>query len=205
MPTSTIDNGEIKNVHVNASAGFERSKLALETKKFNIDLEQLRIHDSASNAVLPNSASGDDLALILGSRGTTGFRVETGDAKATTVTQYAAGRFWLPAEYEAGGTIAIAAYAGMHTTVSDGTATIDFEVYKKNEADYTHGSDLCTTGATTINSLTLGEKAFTITPTGCNNGDEFNFRLTIAITDSATGTAVHGVFSKLYLNLQVRG
>ena len=205
MPTTTINAGDISNTEINAAAEIVRSKLALESKKFNIDLEQLRIHDSASNAVLPNTASGDDLALVLGSRGTTGFRVETSDAKATTVTQRAAFRFWLPAEYEAGGSISLLAFAGMHTTVSDGSATVDFECYKKDEADYTHGSDLCTTSATSINSLTLAAKSFTVTPTGCVNGDEFNVRMTVAITDSATGTGVYGVISKVYLLLQVRG
>ena len=202
---TSINTDSILDKHINSSAGIARSKLALESKKFNQDLESLRIFDSASNAVLPNTAASDDLGLILGTQGTTDFSVQTSDAKATTVTQKARFRMWLPAEYESGGTISLVAHAGMITTVSDGTATVDFSVYAKDESDFSHGSDLCTTAATDINSLTFGAKAFTITPTGLTNGDELSVLMTIAITDSATGTAVIGVASKIYWLLQLRG
>ena len=205
MPTTYLNSDEIKNVHCNSSMGLERSKLAQEGKKYNIPLEDLRIFDSASNAVLPNTAATDDLGLILGTQGTTDFSVQTSDAKATTVTQKARFRFWLPPEYDAGQTIKIVAHAGMLTTVSDGTATIDFSVYAKDEADFTHGADLVTTSATTINSLTLAAKEFSITPTSLVNGDELSALVTIAITDAATGTAVIGLVTKFYFLLDVRG
>jgi len=195
----------VLNKHINSSAGIARSKLALESLKYNQDLESLRIFDSASNAVLPNTAASDDLGLILGTQGTTDFSVQTSDAKATTVTQKARFRFWLPPEYEAAGTITLVAYAGMLTTVANGTATVDFSVYAKDEDDISHSADLVTTSATTINSLTLGAKSFTITPTSRVNGDELSVLMTVAITDSATGTAVIGLISKLYWLLQVRG
>jgi len=203
--SSSIITDSIYNKHVNSGAEIVRSKLALESKKYNQDLESLRIFDSASNAVLPNTAASDDLGLILGTQGTTGFSVQTSDAKATTVTQKARFRFWLPPEYEAGGTITLVAYGGMITTASDGTATVDFSVYAKDEADFTHGADICTTAATTINSLTFGAKSFTITPTSRVNGDELSVLMTVAITDGATATAVIGAFSKIYWLLQVRG
>ena len=202
---STLDLLSVKNRHAAADAEFERSKLALESKKFNQDLESLRIFDSATNAVLPNAATSDDLGLILGTQATTGFSVQTSDAKATTVTQKARFRFWLPAEYVSGGTITLVPHAGMLTTISDGTATIDFSVYAKNEADFTHSADICTTTATTINSLTLGAKSFTVTPTSRVNGDELSVLMTIAITDGATGTAVIGLISKIHWLVQVRG
>ena len=202
---SDINNTSITNTHISATAAIVRAKLALESKKFNQDLESLRIFDSASNAVLPNTAATDDLGLILGTQGTTGFSIQTSDAKATTVTQKARFRMWLPAEYEAGGTITLVPHAGMLTTISDGTATIDFQVYAKNEADFTHSADLCTTAATTINSVTLAATSFTITPTSRVNGDELSVLMTIAITDGATGTAVLGLVSKIHWLLQVRG
>ena len=203
--SSSVDAGAIKNVDINASAAIDRSKLALDSKLYNVDLEQLRIFDSAANAVLPNTASSDDLGLIIGTQGTDGFSIQTSDAKATTIGQKARCRFWLPSEYEAGGTVSITAYAGMLTTISDGTATVDFSVYSKDEADISHSADLVTTSATTINSLTLGAKTFTITPTGLTNGDELSVLMTVAITDGATGTAVLGLISKVYWTLQCRG
>ena len=205
MPTTTILAGDVKDVHCNDSMDLQRSKLKQDSKKYNIPLEDLRIFDSASNAVLPNTAASDDLGLLLGTQGTDGFSVQTSDAKATTVTQKARFRFWLPPEYDAGETVQVCAYAGMKTTVSDTTATIDFSVYKKNEADNTHGSDLVTTGATTINSLTLAEKAFSLTTTGFVNGDELSGLITIAITDGATGTAVLGFVTKFYLLIDIKG
>jgi len=206
MVSASIDSGEIKNVHVSGSAEIGRAKLALETLKYNVNLEDLRIFDSASNAVLPNTAASDDLGLILGTQGTDGFSVQTSDAKATTVTQKARFRFWLPPEYEPGGTISIVAHAGMlGPAISDGTATVDFSCWHKNEADITHGSDLVTTSATTINSTTLAAKSFTVTPTSRVNGDELSVLMTVDITDTATGTAVIGLISKIHFALQLRG
>lgn len=203
--TSSLNNSSVYNKHINAGAEISRSKMALESKKFPVDLATLRIWDSASNAVLPNTAGTDDLGLILGTIATNGHSVRTSDAKATTVTQKAALVFSLPPEYEAGGTISLVSYAGMLTTVSDGTATIDKSVYLKDPADATHGSDLVTTSATTINSTTLAAKSFTVTPTSLVNGDELTALLTIAITDAATGTAVIGMLTQLYWLIEVRG
>ena len=93
----------------------------------------------------------------------------------------------------------------MKTTVSDTTATIDFEAYAKNEATGAVGSDLVTTAATTINSLTAAAKEFVITPTGLVSGDELDIRVTIAIVDSTTATAVIGRIMKLYMLSSVKG
>lgn len=205
MPTTIFNSDEIENVHCKSSMALQRSKLAQESLKYNIPLEDLRIFDSATNAVLPNTAATDDLGLVLGTQGTDGFSVQTSDAKATTVTQKARFRFWLPPEYDAGQTITVVAFAGMKTTVSDTTATIDFSVYAKSEADNTHSADLVSTAATSINSLTLAAKSFTITPTSRVNGDELSGLITIAITDGATGTAVLGFVTKFYFLLDIRG
>ena len=205
MPNTYFINDEILNVHCNSAMGLERSKLASEVKKYNIPLEQFRIFDSASNAVLPNAAVSDDLGLILGTFGTSDFSIQTSDAKATTVTQKARFRFWLPPEYDAGQAVQIVAYGGMLTTISDGTATVDFNVYKKDAATGLVGSDLVTTAATTINSLTAGADVFDLTTTGFVNGDELTGMVTIAITDTATGTAVIGKLTKIYYQITVRG
>lgn len=205
MPTTNLNPSEVQDVHCHPSMGLQRSKLASNVLKYNVPLEDLRIFDSATNAVLPNTAASDDLGLDLGVLGTNGLTIQTSDAKATTVTQKAKFRIWLPAEYDAGQTLQIVAHAGMLTTVSDGTATIDFEAYAKDEADGTHGSDLVTTAAQTINSLTLAAKAFSLDATGLANGDEISLLMTVAITDSATATAVLGFVAKLYMQMAVRG
>lgn len=195
---------EIDNSHINPSAAIERSKLATEIKKINIQLELLRVHDAYQTGI-PTTAASDDLGLIVGTFGTDAIVVQTSDAKATSVTQRARFTFRLPDNYVDDGAISVAAHAGMKTTVSDTTATIDFEVYKKNDATGLVGADLCTTSATTINSLTAAAKEFVVTPTGFVNGDELDIRVTIAITDSATATAVIGQIMKLYILASVKG
>lgn len=202
--TIQIPSGEIVNSQINASAAIERSKLAQETLKFNVPLELLRVHD-AFQTDLPTTAASDDLGLIIGTFGTDAIVVQSSDSKATSVTQRARFTFRLPENYAAGQSISVAAWAGMKTTVSDGTATIDFEVYKKDDSTGLVGSDLVTTSATTINSLTAAAKEFTVTPTGINPGDELDIRVTIAITDGATATAVIGRIMKLYMLLSVKG
>lgn len=129
--TVTIPSGSISNSHVAASAAIERAKLAQESLKTNIPLEMLRVHDAFQTS-LPTTAASDDLGLIIGTFGTDAVVVQTSDAKATTVTQRARFSFRLPENYQAGEAISFVAFAGMKTTVSDTTATIDFEVYAKN-------------------------------------------------------------------------
>lgn len=211
--TSYVDEGSLKNREIASDADIDRSKLATDSKKFAQRFDSLKIFDSTSDARLPFTAASDDLAMVLGDSGsgeptasTAGDSIQTSDAKAAAgQTQKARFTFHLPPEYLAGGTITLVAYAGMITTVSDTTATIDFEVFHKDPTDYTHGTDLCTTSATSINSLTLAAKSFTITPTGLIDADELSVLMTIAINDGATGTAVIGVVSQLYWLLQVKG
>lgn len=202
--TTTIPANELIGTQINEFASIERTKLATEVKKINIPLELLRVHDAFQTS-LPTTAATDDLGLIIGTFGTDGIVLESSDGKATTITQYGRFLFRLPECYVDGGTISIAAHAGMKTTVSDTTATIDFQAYKKDVATGLVGSDLVTTSATTINSLTAAAKEFVITPTGLVNGDELDIRVTIAITDGATVTAVIGRIMKLYAVISVKG
>lgn len=202
MPTTTLLSGDVLNSHVNAAAGIERSKLAQETKKYNIPFEDLRIWDSGSNAVLPNTAGSDDLGLIIS---TNDFYVQTSNAGSTTVTQKLRFRWSVPAEYDAGQTLQLVFYGGMNTAVANGTATVDFAVYKTDPDTGLVGSDLSTTtAATTINSLTFAARAFDITATGIVNGDQLIAIMTIAITDSGTPTTLARM-SKVYYSLAVKG
>jgi len=205
MPISIIiPSNEIVNSQINESAGIERVKLATEIKKINIPLELLRVHDAFQTSI-PTSASADDLGLSIGAFGTNAIVVETSDSKAASVTQYARFTYRLPDNYVSGGAISVAAHAGMKTTVSDTTAVIDFQVYAKNDSTGLVGSDLVTTSATTINSLTAAAKEFVVNPSGLVSGDELDIRVSVAITDGATPTAVIGRLMKLYMLVAVKG
>lgn len=201
--TFVIPSNEIVNSMINTNAGIERQKLATEILKFNVPLENVRIWD-AFQTNLPTTAAADDLGFVIGTFGTDAPVIQSSDGKATTITQRARFNVRLPENYVNDGTLSVAAWAGMKTTVSDTTATIDFEVYKKNDATGLVGSDLCITAATTINNLTPSEKSFSITPTGLIAGDELDIRVTIAITDGSTPTAVIGRIMKLYMLLSVK-
>lgn len=205
MPiTVIIPSGEIVNSQINSNAAVDRAKLAAEQLKDNIPLEHVRIWD-AFQTNLPTTASSDDLGMIPGTWATDAVTIQTSDAKNTTVTQRARFVYRLPMNYASGQPISVVAWAGMRTTVSSSTATIDFEAYKKNDSTAGAGSDLVSTSATTINSLTAADKAFVIDPTGLVAGDELDIRVTIAITDVGTGTAVIGRIMKLYMLPTVRG
>lgn len=170
---------------------------------YSVPLEALRVWDA--KATLPvATAANDDLALVTGTPGTNAPRIQSGDGKATTITRKIGFQFVLPAEYVSGESITLRLLAGMVTTVSDGTATVDANVYKVG-TDGSVGSDLVTTNAQSINDLTAANKDFTITPTGLVAGDILDVVVTIAITDAATGTAVIGQINKIQMLLDIKG
>lgn len=154
---------------------------------------------------LPATPLTDDLGLVGGTFGTDSPSIQTEDLKAAgATTSYARACFQLPPEYDAGQTCKIRARGGMLTTVSDTTATVDFEVYESDDFAGI-GSDLCTTAATTINSLTEANQDFTITETGLAAGDWLDIRMAVAVNDAATGTEVKAQIGLVALLLDIRG
>lgn len=170
---------------------------------FQIPLTDFRVHD-AFHTNLPGTAASDDLALIGTAFGTSSPTIQTSDLKNTTGTQRARCLVRIPESYVTGETVKIRVYAGMNTTVASSSATVDVEAY---EVDGTGGisSDLCTTAATSINNLTNSAKDFDITASSLAAGDILDVRLTIAITDSATATAVIGEIGYVALLADIKG
>lgn len=200
----TLAANAVTNSNIIASAAIARSKLALETKKFVIPLSDLRVWDALATN-LPGTASSDDLALNSGTFGTTGPTIRTDDVKNTTTTRYARLQIRLPAEYDSAGTVQIRVSGGMVTTVASSSATVDIEAYKLNKTVAALSSDLVSTSAQSINSLTFADKDFTVTSSGLVSGDILDVRLTIAVSDTATVTAVIGAIGSLELLCEVRG
>lgn len=160
---------------------------------------------NAYQTVLPGTSASDDLGLYGGTFASASPSIQTYDVKnAGAVTLYARTMLWLPPEYDAAQTVTLRFYAGMLTTVASATATIDAECYKSDNAAGI-GSDRVTTSATTINSLSLANKDFTVTSSGLSAGDILDLRVAIAINDSATATAVIGIIGAAYLLLDIRG
>lgn len=171
---------------------------------FPIRLTGLRVWD-AFHTNLPGTAAADDLALIGTTFGSTAPVITAGDCKALGATsRYARFMVELPECYEAGETVTLSLSAGMVTTVASSSCTVDVECYKIDKITGI-GSDLCTTSATTINSLVFAAKAFTITPSGLTAGDVLDVRLTIACSDAATGTAVTPTIAGIDLLCDIKG
>jgi hypothetical protein len=171
---------------------------------FPIDLTALRVWDAfATN--LPGTAATDDLALVGGTFGTSPPVVSAGDLKAVgATTRYARFQVRLPECYDSGETITLSLSAGMATTVADTSCTLDVECYKIDKVGGI-GSDLCSTAATSINSLVFAAIPFTITASGLVAGDVFDVRIAIACNDAATGTAVTPTIAAIDLLCDIKG
>lgn len=204
----------VQDILVTGSLTISESSISAQTRAtilkqdanaiFPIDLTALRVWDAIATN-LPGTAANDDLALVGGTFGTDPPLVSAGDLKAAGATsRYARFQVSLPECYDAGQTVSIALAAGMLTTIADTSCTIDVECYKIDKAAGI-GSDLCTTAATTINSLVFGAKTFVITPSGLVAGDVFDVRVTIACTDAATGTAVTPTIAAIDLLCDIKG
>lgn len=199
-----IQAGSLTNTELSSSAAVARSKLATDAQfKYTVPLTDLRL-GSALTSVLGSSASGSDLGLIQGTFATASPEVESSDSKNTTVTQATRFQLRLPAEYVAAAALVVRITAGMKTTVASSSATIVIACYKVDGSSGI-GANLVTTAATSINNLTAATKDFTIDGSTLNPGDMLDSKITIAITDVATGTAVIGRFGLLQFLVNVQG
>jgi hypothetical protein len=194
----------ITNYTIAGNADIATTKLAQRVLAESIvPLTQARTWDAvASN--LPASASSDDLGLVSGTFGTNPVRITAGDVKAlgaTTRRLYLA--IPIPANYEDGQTIQLQIRAKMETTVADVSCTIDAEA--RIGADGAVGSDLVTTAAQSMNSLSAASYTFTIDATGVDPGDLLEVRLSISSNDAATATAVTPAIYSIALLCDTRG
>jgi hypothetical protein len=185
--------------------GFDRTKLATDSgREYPIVPTDWRVHD-ALQTPLPSSGSADDLLLIGGAHGTNTPLIKSYDVKALgALTLYARTLFRLPPEYVAAGEAFIRTRAKMETTVADVTATIDFTIYKSNEEGGL-GSDLVSTVAQDINSLSYANQTFTLSTGTLLPGNLLDIRMAVAINDAATATAVIAAIGAVKMLLNIRG
>lgn len=201
----TLPSGAVSNATVVSGADIARAKLAQDTlAKYVIPWQAFRVHD-AYQTTLPGTPLSDDLGLVGGTFGSATPSLQTEDLKAAGATSsYARFFFMLPPEYDSGETVQLRLRAGMLTTVADTSATVDVEVYESNK-EAGVSADLCATAAQSINSLTLADKDFTITASSLVPGDVLDVRITTAVTDGATGTAVKAIIGYVAFLLDIRG
>lgn len=184
---------------------YGRSDLTLDqAKPYALDLTSARVWDAVRD-LLPAAAANDDLGLVTGTLGTDAPTLQAGDLKAAgATTRYCVLMRELPPEYVDGESVTLRISGGMKTTVSDGTATVDAQVYALDREGGV-SADLCATAAQSINNLVFADLDFTITPTALSAGDVLMIRLAIAVDDSSTVTAVIGTVAAAELLLDIKG
>jgi len=194
----------ITNYTIAGNADIAYTKIAQRVLAESvIPLTQARVWDAVQTN-LPATPASDDLGIITGTWGTNPVRITAGDVKAlgsTTRRLYLA--IPIPSNYEDGQTIQLRIRAKMETTVADTSCTIDAEAYVGSDGAL--GSDLVTTAAISMNSLSAANYDFTINATGVDPGDLLEVRLSIASNDAATATAVTPAIYSISLLCDTRG
>lgn len=142
----------------------------------------------------PVTAATTNFGLVYGTDGTDFPHLETIDGKNATTAVVSRVIYRLPSNYVAGSAVTIRIRAGMKTTVATntGSTTVGLNVYSNSGVGNLGSADLNTTAAQSVNSLTAADKDFVITPTGLVAGQDLHIKMTLTVTDVATGTAVIG-------------
>ena len=170
----------------------------------------LPLHSWMTDGAAPvplGTAATTKLGLVGGTFGTNGHAIHSIDEKnnAGAHSCYAVNTYMLPMNYKAAGTLQLEVRAGMNTTVASASAVLDIEVYLLDADGDPTGSDLCTTDAVTINSLTTATKTFTINPVGLSAGDKLMIRMTTTVNDTGTGTAVKAEVKRTTMLVTTQG
>lgn len=195
---------KVFTVRASIPGTVSRSQLGQDDlQPYGIDLTSMRVHD-ARQTILPGTAANDDMAIVTGTPGTDAPTLQGVDFGGTSTDEKCAFTFALPPEYVAGESVTLRVRAAMLTTVSDGTAFVDAEVWKEN-GNGGVGSDLCSTPQQSINSLTPSNKDFVIDPTGLEPGDVLQVRLAFAGSDAGNAAVMIPEISKVAFLLDIQG
>jgi hypothetical protein len=182
--------GRISNIvdqDIDSQANIDPSKLALRNgMKFGVPLTSLRVHDAFGTVL--GAAANDDLGIDGQTFGTGVPVITAGNVTGGASTRYARFKMQVPANYEADQNLSIRLRAGMLTAVCSTSCTIDVEAYRCGQDGLVDGTDLVTTAAQDMNSLTFADKDFALTDTNLLPGDEIDVRIAIAYSDGATPT-----------------
>lgn len=204
----TLQAGDILTIDVNGNPSVMDSNGRAKGTTTNTSIAPITIsatewRKTDGVTLLAATAATTNHGLVYGTDGTDFPHLETIDGKNATTIVVSRTIYKLPSTYTAGAAITLRALAGMKTTVASntGATTIGFNVYANSGAGNLGTVDLCATAAQTMNSLTLANKDFTITPTGLVPGQDIHIKLTTTVTDLATGTAVIGTVNHVELRI----
>lgn len=199
LPDQSLTNNDIAG-NANISPGKMGQRVLAESV---VPVHSFRVWDAVQTNP-PGTASADDLGLVTGTWGTNPVRLTGGDMKALgATTRYVYFSIPIPANYDDGETIQVRIRAKMETTVADVSCAVDLVAYVGSSGAL--GSDLVTTSAQSMNSLTAANYDFTINGASVEPGDLIECRLAIACNDAASATAVTPAVYKVSLLCDTRG
>ena len=200
-----IPNASLPGSVLAAAAEIAATQLAQRPNQSTpLMMTACRVWDAMASMVVGTPAA-DDLGLVTGTPGTHQPKLSSGDVKALGATsRKVAFELEVPSNYDDGESFSLRFKAGMETTIADVTATIDLQAWKPSGTG-TVGSDLVTTAAQSINSLTAADKDFVIDATGIDPGDKLICVLSIATNDAATATAVTACVYSMFRRCDTRG
>lgn len=206
MATTVLGAGEIYDANVSAQAAIATTKMAQRTNaKYPVPLTAFRVWDALqTNLTTPAS---DDLGIVTGTFGSGASHVSSGDLKtAGLTTRRMRALLVVPPNFEGNSqTVSLSIFGGMVTSVADGSATVDVEAWRVDRDGTIGAADLCLTAAQSINSLTAAEKSFDLTNADIVAGDTLDVRVSVAVSDTATVTAVIAAVWDVVLLADTRG
>ena len=173
----------------------------LDEEPIAIPFTRLRIWDNLA-AGLPATPATDDIGIVHGTYGTDAPVLQTANGGTGGITAYARLLLECGTDWIEGETLKIRARAIMDTAVADTSCYLDMEGFVP-DTDGSVGSDICATSQQDMNSLTRANYDFEFTTTNMTHGEQIDIRISIAITDAATGTVI-GEISDLRLLRDVR-
>lgn len=184
--------------------GRPRTSLLQESlARYPVTLNDFYVSTTAQP--LPSTSSGAVLGLYPQTYGTGTPIISTGDRKNTSSNASARTVLPLPIEFVAGQTVTLRTASGMLATVASGSCTITVTAYQLDRKGAVTGSQLVTTGATSMNSLVFADLDFQVTSTALNPGDQLDIQVTITWVDVATATVVQASVGSFELLCDVRG
>lgn len=188
------------NVGTSTAANFdplgEVAGLSTTTNTIGIPLFDWRVFDAPLTPLGVTALSADDLLFTPGTFATSAPTLEGSDVGGTTGTQHARQQIVVPADYVAGGAIAIVVTAGVERLAST-SATLDIVAVRTAVPD----GDIVDTAAQSINSVTAAAKTFVLTPTNIVPGDVLDVKLTTAVSDADdAGANINSVISAVTLS-----
>lgn len=199
--------GSLNGSTLSGNAEIQHTQLRQRVlQTFPVPWTQFRVWDAwHTNPV--GTAGTDDLALSTGALVGSGAAgtINAGDCKNLGATTRRIACFVpIPDHYDDGETIQLRIRAAMATTVASTSCTVDAEAFVVG-VGATVGTDLVTTAAQSMNSLTVTDYDFTINAASVDPGMLLEVRLTIAVSDTATATAVTPTIYSVELLCDTRG